>query len=272
MADDQAYAGLAALSTTASDYNALDFMMRMLMSENATAKLVKVVKVTNAGELAPAGVVDVLPLVGMLSGDGQVVPHVTVYSLPYMRVQGGANAVIIDPAVGDIGVAVFCDRDISTVKETKEQGPPGSYRQFSISDGLYLGGFLNAVPNQYVRFSEADGIILNSPTHLRAQIADNGPSFDMTSDQIRIALGNVAINLTENQALISNNLGFIVNLTAAGVSMNAGPGGNAYFYVTAAGDCFIQSTTGNVYINGALYHSHVHTNGNGGGNTGPITP
>jgi hypothetical protein len=40
--------------------------------------------------------------------------------VPYFRVQGGADAIIIDPKVGDLGIAVFCSRDITGVKRSKE--------------------------------------------------------------------------------------------------------------------------------------------------------
>ena len=72
-----------------------------------------------------------------------------------MALRYGINAVLADPAEGDIGVLLCADRDISTVKETKEAGPPGSLRQYDMSDGIYLGGVLNEEePEQYVKFTE----------------------------------------------------------------------------------------------------------------------
>ena len=33
-----------------------------------------------------------------------------IHNVPYMRIQGGANGIILDPAIGDIGIATVCDR------------------------------------------------------------------------------------------------------------------------------------------------------------------
>jgi hypothetical protein len=100
----------------------------------------------------------VLPLVNQVDGAGNPTEHVTVYGLPYVRIQGGTNAVIIDPKVGDIGVAVFASRDISTVKNAKKQSNPGSYRRFNMADGLYIGGVLNGSPTNYVQFDNSGNI------------------------------------------------------------------------------------------------------------------
>jgi hypothetical protein len=94
-------------------FNATSFLVRQMLAETNTADLVKVVSVTSAGALAKAGVVAVQPLVNQIDGQGNATPHGTIYNLIYFRMQGGANAVILDPAVGDIGMAAYCSRDIS---------------------------------------------------------------------------------------------------------------------------------------------------------------
>lgn len=149
--------------TTWGDYNNILYVVQQAIGKLQTATLVQIVACTNAGELAPVGRVDVLPLVNQIDGNGIATPHVTVYNLPYLRVQGGGNAVICDPQPGDIGIAVFASRDISKVKATKAQANPGSLRQYNFGDGLYLGGVLNGTPNQYVQFNAA-GIKIHSPT------------------------------------------------------------------------------------------------------------
>ena len=113
-----------------------------------TALPVRVMSVTNSGAAAPIGRVDIQPLVGQLDGRGKHVDHGVIYNVPYLRIQGGQNAVIIDPAVGDIGVAVFCDRDISGVKGGKRSAPPASARKHDMSDAIYLHSILSATPLQ----------------------------------------------------------------------------------------------------------------------------
>lgn len=169
MPSDDAYAGTADLSTLASDKNALDFIVRMILGELATATLVKVVAVYPSDDsLVTAGTVDVQPLVNMLDGSGNAIPHAQLHKLPFFRLQGGTNAVQIDPKAGDIGLAVFASRDISSVVANKGQANPGSFRQFDMADGLYLGGFLNGAPTQYLRFFSG-GVQLVSPTKVTLQ-------------------------------------------------------------------------------------------------------
>lgn len=154
--------------TPASDYNAIRFLVTQLLNAVVTFDVVKVVKVTNSGELAPVGFVDVQPQVNQLTGDGQSVPHGIIYNLPYLRIQGGSNAVILDPKPGDLGVCGFCRRDISSVKSARGQANPGSFRTFNWADGIYLYSVLGAVPDQFVRFSD-DGIELVSTSKVRLQ-------------------------------------------------------------------------------------------------------
>lgn len=150
---EQALKGLQNPESGATEYNALAFLVRQILADCNFATLVQVKKCTNNGGVAAVGTVDVQPLLNQQDGFGNAVPHGRLYSLPYVRVQGGVNAVIIDPAVGDIGIAVFADKDVSVVKSTKTQSSPGSGRRFSMSDGLYIGGVLNAAPTNYVQFS-----------------------------------------------------------------------------------------------------------------------
>lgn len=145
------------------EYNRILFAVQQALSKMQTATLVRIESCTNSGGLSPVGLVDVTPMVNQLDNLGNPTPHVTIYNVPYFRLQGGANAVIIDPEPGDIGLCCFASRDISKIKSTKKQGNPGSLRQYSFSDGLYVGGMLNGTPSQYVQFSAA-GIKMHSPT------------------------------------------------------------------------------------------------------------
>ncbi len=183
------YKGAQQLSSATDTANALDFVVRMVMGQMATATVVKVLAVSNAGGVSAVGTVDVLPLVAQIDGAGNATPHAPIYGLPYMRLQGGTDAVILDPKVDDIGLAVFASRDISAVKATKAAANPGSFRQFSLSDGLYIGGFLNGVPTQYVRFY-ADGIQIVTPGDVAIQsggaVTVEAPTVTITSPDIQL--------------------------------------------------------------------------------------
>lgn len=163
--------------STASDYATIQFVVQQLLSRMATATLVRVQKCTNAGGVEPVGKVDVQLLVDQVTEDGQTIPHGTVFNAPYLRIQGGTNAIILDPQPGDIGLCVFAMRDISSVKSDPDAArnrapvpgaPPGSKRTYSYSDALYVGGMLNGAPTQYVQFTDA-GIVVKSPQAITLQ-------------------------------------------------------------------------------------------------------
>ncbi|MBE8596880.1 phage baseplate protein [Xenorhabdus sp. BG5] len=125
-----------------------------LIGKIGTVTICRVEKVRGGG-VAPVGYVDILPLVQQVDGAGNVYENATIYNVPYFRYQGGANAVILDPKVGDLGICFTASRDISKVKRVKGSAPPGSKRRYDLSDSLYLGGLLNGTPNQYVHFLDS---------------------------------------------------------------------------------------------------------------------
>lgn len=151
-----------------SGYNILTFLVQQMLAKVNTCAVVSVVACTNDGGVSPVGTVDVQPLVNQMTGARVAVPHGTIYKLPYSRLQGGTNAVIIDPKPGDIGIVVFSQRDITSVKAKKGRANPNSFRMFNWSDGIYIGGILNGTPVQYVRFTDS-GITLVSPDTITLQ-------------------------------------------------------------------------------------------------------
>ena len=159
------YLGSRTVHSDASEFNQVAFVARQIMNKMATTTLVQVVAVTNSGGLSPVGFVDVHPMVNQIDGRGNPTPHGTIRHLPYLRLQGGTDAIIMDPKVGDIGMASFASHDISGVKNTRKQANPGSRRRFDWSDGLYHGGMLNGSPTQFVQFN-ADGVTIRTPGKL----------------------------------------------------------------------------------------------------------
>lgn len=197
MADTDGYYGTQQPNSASDEYNAMAFIIRQILNERHYVALVKVVNVTAAGGLALSGTVDVVPLINQLDGQGNAIPHGTVNDLPYVRIQGGSNAVIIDPVVGDIGLCVFCDRDISAVCNTKKASNPGSMRRSDMADGVYLGGLLNAIPTQYAMFTPA-GIELHSPTLIK-----------LTAPKVQIIAPLVEINASTSTVITTPD--FTVN-------------------------------------------------------------
>lgn len=195
---DQTYNAFNTPQSRASDVNQIAYMLRRVLAKVRTSTLAQVVAVTNSGGVSPVGTVDVQPLVQQTDGAGNVTALPIIYSVPYCRLQGGANAVILDPVIGDIGAIAFADRDISAVIASQKQSPPGSNRRNSLADAVWLGGTLgNVTPTQYLQFNNT-GITLLTPNALTlegASGASNPPTISMTSSGLVISFGGNMITI-----------------------------------------------------------------------------
>lgn len=170
MASDAGYSGEMGVHSWGGDFNALDFFIDQFSAVNSHITWAKVTVVHGGGvDLPPT--VDVQPLANMLNGQGQPTAHGILYGLPSYRLQGGGNAIICDPVAGDIGLAFFADRDMSSVKANRAVSNPGSRRRFDMADGVFLGGILNDAPTQYLQFiGTVLNIVLGSQINLMAPL------------------------------------------------------------------------------------------------------
>lgn len=226
-------------SSTWGEFNNISFVIQQAIAKLQTATLVRIDKCTNEGELSPVGFVDVTPMVNQIDGAGNPVPHVTIFNVPYFRLQGGKNGIIIDPSPGDIGIAVFASRDLTKVKATKKQGNPGSHRQYSFSDALYIGGVLNVQPEQYIQFNTS-GIKVFSP----AKILLEAPNIELKADTVEINASTVDINASSSVTMttpiftLNGEMETTGGITAAGEVSGVGilMSTHAHSGVTAGGD------------------------------------
>jgi phage baseplate assembly protein gpV len=241
----QGFTGQAGIADLLTPFNAANFLIWTIVSKIATVSVVQVTKVTNTGGVVAPGFVDVQILVNLIDGAGNATPHKSIHNCPYMRIQGGTNAVIMDPVVGDIGIALFASRDISSVvsnlvanQATPGARPananPGSRRILDYADGIYLGGILNGVPTQYIEFS-ATGIKIVSPTAIEFDAPD-----------VKLVAPTLELNATTQ-----------ITLTAPLVQVN----GN----LVASGT--MQANNGTTDL-----HTHIHSGvTTGSGQSGPPT-
>lgn len=191
---------------SSSDFNKTAFLVNQIVARLDTMKLVQVVAVHGgAGAVAAAGTVDVLPLVNQIDGQGNSTPQGTVFGLPWSRMQGGQNAVICDPQAGDIGWVVAADRDISSVKSTKAQANPGSFRKFNVADGVYAGGCINVAPNQYLVFTSAGVRLVDRNGNSVAMSSAGLVLTDSNGNVISMMAGGIAVtgNLTVTGSVIA---------------------------------------------------------------------
>jgi len=132
------------------------YIINNLIANIHTMMPVKILSVTvPADELAPIGRCEVLPLVQQIDGSNNVYPMGKIVNVPYLRVQGGSNAIVIDPQVGDVGLCGFCERDISIVKRTGELSAPDTRRKYDINSAVYMFTMMSGAPTQYIHFKSS---------------------------------------------------------------------------------------------------------------------
>ena len=154
--------GLADEYTDTTPLNQLEFLIKTLTRDMSTAIPV-IITAVQAGDTNAAGYVDARPLVAQIDAWGNSLPMAAIHHLPYFRLQSGRAAVVLDPVVGDIGLAVFAQSDCSNVKQGANQTvQPGSWRKFDQSDGFYVGGFLNKSVDTFVRLAQDGSITIKA--------------------------------------------------------------------------------------------------------------
>ena len=122
----------------------------------------------------------------------------------------------MDPMPGDIGLMAVCDKDITNVKSTKAESPPGSKRQHSSADGVYLTGIasLNGDPSQYVKFSNS-GIEVVSPV----TVTVSAPTIELNGEsQVSINAPAIVLNgaIQQGDGSYGGNATFGGSITAEG--------------------------------------------------------
>ncbi|QDH17397.1 Gp138 family membrane-puncturing spike protein [Swingsia samuiensis] len=125
------------------------------------------------------GKVDVQPMVHQRTTDGTAIPHDTIYGIPYMRIHGGECAVVIDPAVGDIGYIIVSGRDQSEAVEQRKPASPPTLRSHSLSDSVYVGGFLGKDPKHYLQITQ-NGVRLVTTGTVEIQAQSASIQCDLT--------------------------------------------------------------------------------------------
>lgn len=147
ISDTKAETRAASPTDQIGQYNQLNFMVKQKLADIQTAAIVLV----NAVDTV-AKTVNMQVLVQLMATDDTPIDHGIISNVPYYALQGGVSGIILPPAVNDIGLAVFCSRDTSGVKNSKQIAPARSARMHDYSDGMYFGGFLNADPTQFIQF------------------------------------------------------------------------------------------------------------------------
>ena len=132
------------------------YIIESLISNIHTMIPVKILSVAVPTDtLAPIGRCEVQPLVQQIDGSNNTYDLGKIINVPYLRVQGGSNAIVIDPQVGDVGLCGFCERDISIVKRTGELSAPDNRRRYDINSAVYMFTMMSGIPTQYIHFKSS---------------------------------------------------------------------------------------------------------------------
>lgn len=153
--------GNATHSDLINKYNSLIFMIRQQILGMNTAELVQV-KTVNADNT-----VDVLPLLRLATAQGNYQDTSVIFNIPFIKIQGGKNLLDITPEVGDIGLVVYCQRDISNIILSKAQANPASNRSYSCSDGVYVASImsLNQQPENFIKVN-SEGVNITTAANV----------------------------------------------------------------------------------------------------------
>jgi len=204
----------------AHEYNRIKFIVEQLLKKKSTAHIVQITGVAYSapGDVAPTGRVSVQPLVNLQDGAQNTMENGIVHGIQYGRMQGGKNAIICDPEVGDIGIMVCEARDISAVKNTGAAANPGSVRFMDIADGMYVCSLLSAAPPvQYVRFTDDSIFFMDktgnttsmTPEGVSTVLADNETSITLTPGKITLVADEIVTHARLKNVWDAGGTGFV---------------------------------------------------------------
>ena len=269
MSDNILYPPLTYNSPILCEYDKVISQFNSLITNVNTAIPCKVVAIEKQEQRGVniVGFVDIQLMIEQTNGQKKGNETAIVCNVPYIRIQGGTNAVIIDPEINDLGVAIFASRDITNFKEARRQTPPATWRKFSISDAIYIGGIRNQKPVQYIHFRN-DGIEIYSPKRVHITtptvLIDSDNTTINTSAKTTInANGGCEINAetTNNgNVQINGNTKISGNLLVGGIigqTGEAGGGGN----VSLIGPV---NVVNDLHAEGISVAHHTHTCPDGG--------
>jgi hypothetical protein len=182
----QGYTGQYGIPDAGNDDNVMEFAVRQLLGDVRTIVPVRVVAVNGGGTGAAPPTVDVHPLIAQIDGVGNATAHGVVLGLPVLRWQSANGSVIVDPVVGDVGLIMCSDRDMSALSSSNGADVnPGSFRRHNLADGVYLGGlFGSGPPPQFVAMT-ATGIALSDR---------NGNVLEMKSGEVDLTTTLFKVN------------------------------------------------------------------------------
>ncbi|MGL4208297.1 MAG: hypothetical protein ACRCTY_02805 [Candidatus Adiutrix sp.] len=263
--------GTKKITSGSNPFNALDLLVRSLINGSInTCEVVKVMKVYPGGPDDCAAYVDVLPLVSQTDAKGESLGAATLFRLPYLRLQGGVAALIIDPVVGDTGLAVYAKKDSSNIGQGsyQERALPASFRTFDQADGFYVGGFLNQKPEIYLELNQDKKAVLHAPIEVTINtqecvvLAQNSCTVNTKTCTIEASL-KTTISSPETHCTGNMMVGGNLSWGGFGAGPNGGPALFKNGIVNQSGGITnqggINNQGGRLSSNGISLENHTHS-------------
>ncbi len=204
----------------------------------------------------------VRPLISLVTTTGEPIVRAQVASVPVLALGGGGFCINFPLQPGDLGWIEASDRDISLFIQQMQQSKPNTFRMHSFEDGRFI-------PDAFRRYT------FNSEdaANMVIQSYDGTVKIALGPDLINVVAPNVTVNATTT--IVNSDVTTVNSVTA---TINA-----ATASIVAATSATIQSASIVLKNSGAAIHAlinelflswsntHVHSNGNGGANTGVPT-
>ena len=215
--DDHTKRGLDTAYSDTGAYNALDFAMEQKLRNGLTTSFVgRVDACSGKGSDDGSGSVSATQLTAQADASGKSLPMPSMSKLPYVRVQGGIAALIIDPVPGDVALFSSCKQDISGIKQgTSEPVPAGSYRQFSQSDSVMVGAIHTKKPEVWIEIKQDKTVIIHAPKGVKIETDE---TVEVTAKKVDITAPEVSItgDVTVNGSIKSTG-----DMSAGGISLQS---------------------------------------------------
>lgn len=193
----------------ASDLNALKYLVRHQILDSVNTILVVKVIAVNGDRI------DVRTVLKDLADNGQLIDTYEIPDVPYIRWQYGLNAIKASPKVGDVGLLLISQQDISGLNKLLG-GVCQTVGYYNVGNGIYIGGLpeMNDPATQSIEFSDNDITITGTGT------VNLNTKTDVT---INSTEGNVTINATGGNVTI-NTTTATVNATTINLGGDSGVG------------------------------------------------
>lgn len=215
----------------------------------------------------------VQPSVNMVGYDGVVTPRASLASLPVLALGGGGFFAQFPLVAGNRGWIKASDRDISLYMQKNAQAAPNTQRMHSFSDGLFIPDIVNG---HTISGEDANNFVLQNtsgsyriaiwPDRIKITTPNTfttiqGDSITINANGSVVVMNSTGVTVTTPLMTINGNLVVNGNINSQNNSILAGT-------TTITGELVV---TGDIHAGGVGGKSsihHVHTNGNGGANTG----